>query len=85
MRRFCRALLAMTVLCTTGFAAAQSLTRSTVDGGGGASSGGEFRLRGTIGQPDAASASGGTFRLRGGFWIPTNAPQGDALFGDGFE
>ncbi len=42
----------------------------TVDGGGGTSSGGDFVLRGTIGQPDAGDLSGGDFTLRGGFWQP---------------
>ena len=41
----------------------------TIDGGGGASSGGPFSLRGTIGQPDAGSPmTGGGFALSGGFW-----------------
>ncbi len=44
--------------------------RFTVDGGGGTSSGGEFALSGTIGQPDATSTvmTGGEFELEGGFW-----------------
>ncbi len=46
------------------------LTWYTVDGGGGTSSGGDFVLRGTIGQPDAGDLSGGDFVLRGGFWQP---------------
>jgi hypothetical protein len=45
---------------------------STIDGGGGSSSssspGGEFSVRGTIGQPDAATSNGGEFSLQGGFW-----------------
>ena len=44
------------------------LSWHTVDGGGGTSSGGDFVLRGTIGQPDAGDLSGGDFVLRGGFW-----------------
>ena len=41
----------------------------TIDGGGGASSGGSFQLEGTIGQHDATQTmSGGTFSLTGGFW-----------------
>lgn len=43
----------------------------TADGGGGVSSGGDFRLTGTAGQPDAQSpAAGGDFTLAGGFWRP---------------
>ena len=40
----------------------------TVDGGGGTSSGGNFTLSGTIGQPDAGSMAGGDYVLDGGFW-----------------
>src|SRR3989442_15289849 len=40
----------------------------TIDGGGGASSGGSFTLSGTIGQPDAGTLSGGNYALQGGFW-----------------
>jgi hypothetical protein len=39
----------------------------TIDGGGGRSSGGPYKLLGTIGQPDAAWSSGGNFELLGGF------------------
>ncbi len=63
-------------LFASGAALAQgyTLTRGTVDGGGGAStsSGSSYTLSGTIGQPDAGSMSGGsgnsTFTLGGGFW-----------------
>ncbi len=41
---------------------------STIDGGGGTSSGGQYTVSGTIGQPDAGVLSGGTFTLQGGFW-----------------
>ena len=44
------------------------LSWSTVDGGGGMSAGGNFRLTGTVGQPDAGRMSGGAFSLSGGFW-----------------
>lgn len=41
----------------------------TVDGGGAAVSTGEdFALSGTLGQPDASASSGEVFGLRGGFW-----------------
>lgn len=40
----------------------------TVDGGGGTSAGGAYRVSGTIGQPDAGVLSGGTYSLIGGFW-----------------
>jgi hypothetical protein len=40
----------------------------TIDGGGGRSSGGQYVLTGTIGQPDADYSSGGNYELLGGFW-----------------
>jgi hypothetical protein len=45
-----------------------SMTWSTIDGGGGKSTGGAFTLHGTIGQPDAGVSSGPAFVLSGGFW-----------------
>jgi len=39
----------------------------TIDGGGGTSSGGQFSLVGTIGQPDAGKLTGGNYVLDGGF------------------
>lgn len=50
---------------------------STIDGGGGTSSGGQYRLTGTIGQPDAAYSAGGNYELLGGFW-----PGGPLCFVD---
>ena len=44
------------------------LSWSTIDGGGGRSTGGPYTLAGTIGQPDAAWSSGGQYELLGGFW-----------------
>ena len=41
---------------------------STIDGGGGRSSGGDYAVVGTIGQPDAGKMSGGDSSLSGGFW-----------------
>jgi hypothetical protein len=49
----------------------------TIDGGGGRSSGGDFTLTGTIGQPDAAWSKGGNYELLGGFW-----PGGPLCFVD---
>ena len=43
------------------------LVWSTIDGGGGTSSGGPYTLTGTIGQPDAAYSAGGDYELLGGF------------------
>ena len=41
---------------------------STIDGGGGTSSGGQYVVMGTVGQPDAAVSGGGDYELLGGFW-----------------
>jgi hypothetical protein len=40
----------------------------TIDGGGGISTGTNFSLQGTIGQPDAGLLSSANFELQGGFW-----------------
>jgi hypothetical protein len=41
---------------------------SSVDGGGGISTDGNFTLGAAIGQPDAGQMSGGDYELQGGFW-----------------
>ena len=49
----------------------------SIDGGGGSSStGGDFELSGTIGQPDAGEMSGGDFTLAGGFWPGASGSSG---------
>ena len=46
-----------------------------VSGGGGASSGGQFSVTGTIGQADSTAAmTGGSFSLAGGFWSFLSLP-----------
>src|SRR2546426_11429414 len=47
----------------------------TIDGGGGTSSGGQFTLSGTVGQPDAGTLTGGNFELEGGFWSAITVQQ----------
>lgn len=86
-RRYRRSLLLGLSMLVAG-AGAQTLdvTRHVVAGGGGNSSGGNFSVRGTVGQPDAAApVSGGAFELRGGYWSGTVQAGSDALFRDGFE
>ena len=39
-----------------------------VAAGGGESSGGDFELSATVGQPDASDTAGGDFAILGGFW-----------------
>jgi hypothetical protein len=46
-----------------------SIDWSTIDGGGGVSTGGVYQVNGTIGQPDAgAPMTGGNYSVSGGFW-----------------
>jgi hypothetical protein len=68
-------LLVALTLCGSGAARADSRLQSYVAaGGGGESSGGNFRLHGTIGQPAVALLSGGGFALQGGFWYAEVPP-----------
>jgi hypothetical protein len=39
-----------------------------IAGGGGTSSGGQYSVSGTIGQPDAGAMAGGGYSLTGGLW-----------------
>ncbi len=52
-----------------------SIDWSTIDGGGGTSTGGVYAVTGTIGQPDAGTMTGGSFSLTGGFWSLINLVQ----------
>lgn len=54
------------------------LSWHTIDGGGGRSSGSNYVLHGTAGQPDAGDMSGGNFALQGGFWA--GAPDAPTLY-----
>jgi hypothetical protein len=52
----------------------------SIDGGGGTSAGGVYRLSATIGQPDAGQMSGGNYSLTGGFWsVPVTQTPAPAL------
>lgn len=43
---------------------------STIEGGGATfSTGGGYRLGGTVGQMDAGTLQGGAYHLAGGFWV----------------
>jgi hypothetical protein len=71
-------ILALLLLLAVGLASARiagySLLWWTVDNGGGTSSGENYKLKGTIGQPDADTLSGGSYKLKGGFWGVTFPP-----------
>jgi hypothetical protein len=67
----CKSLLAaaaLSLLPGKAFAPPFTIDSSTIDGGGGTSSGGRFTVTGTIGQPDASDMRGGAFSVAGGFW-----------------
>jgi hypothetical protein len=71
LRRLLGALILFATLSLT-WAQPYSMNWSKIAGGGGLSKGGEFSLRGTIGQHDAGEPmSGGEFTLAGGFWGTT--------------
>lgn len=81
------ALLLGLCMCVAGAAAQEfEITRHVVSGGGGRSTGGDYSLAGTVGQPQASGPiGGGEFELRGGFWAGDAQAGGEALFRDGFE
>jgi hypothetical protein len=59
-----------------GAQAQYSLDWSTVDGGGGTSTGGVYSVSGTIGQPDAGGPmTNGQYSVTGGFWALPAAVQ----------
>ncbi len=77
--------LALTIfLAAAAYALAQEfeITRHTIDSGGAMrSTGGDFELSGTIGQPDAGVLTGGDLQLTGGFWFaltPTDCNEDGA-------
>lgn len=83
--RIFRYLMAFPALATALNVTAQtySINWSTVDGGGGTSTGGVYSVSGTIGQPDAGSTmTNGAYAVTGGFWpLPTaiQTPGGPVL------
>ncbi len=80
-------LLQAVVLLSLGALAPAALAQSyaidwwTVDGGGAMwTTGGDFELSGTIGQPDAGAVmAGGAFELVGGFWPGASGGGGPAV------
>ncbi len=67
--------LAMLALTLSAARAQYSIDWFSIDGGGGASTGGIYSVSGTVGQPDAGTMSGGPFALHGGFWSIVAAVQ----------
>lgn len=80
MRRFSKGVAVLTLLLCAAVPpraarAQDAIVRGTFDSGGATfSTGGSYRLGGTIGQPDAGVLTGGAFTLRGGFWFGGQAP-----------
>jgi hypothetical protein len=70
MRTFAILLVVMGVAtCPVLHAQTYSINWSTIDGGGGTSTGGVYSVSGTIGQPDAGGPmTGGNYSVSGGFW-----------------
>ncbi|MCL4785936.1 MAG: hypothetical protein KJ070_03965 [Verrucomicrobia bacterium] len=60
--------ISMGLLTAAAFGQSYSIDWSTIDGGGGTSTGGVYSVSGSIGQPDAGTMSGGSYSLAGGFW-----------------
>lgn len=85
-----------TILCTVGLMVPSSFAisaetfesvSSVIGSGGAKSSGGDFVMTGTIGQPLVEKSSGGDFVLHSGFW-PTvfePEPKENLIFEDSFE
>jgi len=62
--------ICLAILVVSARAQSYEITWSTIDGGGVMrSTGGDFEMSGTIGQPDAGTLNGGDFQLSGGFWF----------------
>lgn len=70
-------LVAIAAVFAAGLAFAQySVDWSTIDGGGGTSTGGVYSVSGTIGQPDAGGPmTNGQYAVTGGFWALPTAVQ----------
>ena len=72
MKRILLIMALLAIILLTSFTIATNgynLSWWTVDGGGGTfSTGGDYTLGGTIGQPDAGLLTGGDYTLGGGFW-----------------
>ena len=74
------ALGSTTMLLSSAAAQTYSIDWSTIDGGGGTSTGGVYSVSGTIGQPDAGGPmTNGQYSVTGGFWVlPTAIQTGGA-------
>jgi hypothetical protein len=84
MKRILLAVAVALVAITATVGQNYSIESYVIAGGGGTSSGGDFTLSGTVGQPSAGiPLSGGTYTLQGGFWpglIVTTSGEVPQLF-----
>lgn len=64
---------------------AYRIDRAAIGDGGATSSGGAFRLSGTVGQPATDMLGAGGYRLYDGFWGPASLPATDEIFANGFD
>ena len=83
-RRYALLVILVGLLVVAGVASAAangfSLDSWTVDGGGGTSTGGDYTVSATIGQPDAGQVmNGGDYSVVGGFWSGAMAPPSPIL------
>jgi hypothetical protein len=67
--------LSISICAASALGQSYSIDWHTIDGGGGASTGGVYSVSGTIGQPDAGTMSDGNYSLEGGFWAIVSAIQ----------
>ena len=61
-----------------------AIDKATVNATGGISSGSNYQIKSSTGQPDASNLiGGGGFIINGGIWTPQN--NSDIIFINGFE
>lgn len=63
------------VLASPLIAEAQSLSVSTIAGGGGTSTGNSYEVKGTAGQPSAIVSTSGPYAVSAGFWSQVRVLQ----------
>jgi hypothetical protein len=68
MRKLAGLITAAGLLASSALAQSYSIDWYAISGGGGTSTGGNYSLSGTIGQPATSAMSGGDYSLTGGFW-----------------
>ena len=67
--------LASTAVLTQSSGSNDTLNKHGNDGGGGTSTGDNYSLQGSIGQPDAGWLEGGSYVIEGGFWASAICSQ----------